>query len=138
MQAVTLMFTLRGLDWPRVVAGYDPASTAPAVRSIGARWGYADGECERNRPLSPDVVVRDLNLGHEPDGAVDGQRDRRSRIDGRSARTSPALARSARPRRRTSSRSCAAVYRARGRDAGPLRGAPSTSARRVISTGSIV
>ena len=84
MQAVTLMFTLRGLDWSRVVAAYDPASYG-AGGAIDARaWGYAT-VMRAYRPLSPEVVVRDLNLGHETDGEVTVNAIDVLGIDGRSA-----------------------------------------------------
>ena len=84
MQAVTLMFTLRGLDWPRVVAAYDPVKYG-AGGAIDARaWGYAT-VMRAYRPLSPDVVVRDLNLGHETDGEVTVNAIDVLGIDGRSA-----------------------------------------------------
>jgi hypothetical protein len=83
MQAVTLMFTLRGLDWSRVVAAYDPAGYG-AGGAIDARaWGYAT-VMRAYHPLSPDVVVRDLNLGHETDGEVTVNAIDVLGIDGRS------------------------------------------------------
>lgn len=84
MQAVTLMFTLRGLDWPRVVAGYDPASYGAGGAIDRRAWGYAT-VMRAYRPLSPDVVVRDLNLGREPDGEVTANAIDVLGIDGRSA-----------------------------------------------------
>ena len=76
MQAVTLMFTIDDIDWPALAAAYDVRVDGPGG-VIGRRaWGYAklmDGY----RPLSSDVLVRDLNLGHEDDGSVSVQRRRR-------------------------------------------------------------
>ncbi|HEY4440695.1 MAG TPA: FAD-dependent oxidoreductase [Candidatus Elarobacter sp.] len=83
MQPVTLMFTLRGVDWNRVAGSYD----APVFGAGGAEerraWGYAK-LMAAYRPLSPDVVVRDLNLGHEPDGEVTVNAVNVLGIDGRS------------------------------------------------------
>jgi len=69
MQAVTLMFTLRGVDWNRVVAGYTAARDGAGGASARRAWGYAK-VMAAYEPLSPDVIVRDLNLGREPDGTV--------------------------------------------------------------------
>lgn len=84
MQAVTLMFTLDGVDWADVARGYDvEADGAGGV--VGRRaWGYAklmDGY----RPLSSDVLVRDLNLGREDDGSISVNAIDVLGIDGRSA-----------------------------------------------------
>jgi len=69
MQPVTLMFTLADVDWPAVVAGYN-------VRRFGAggaydrrAWGYAK-LMAAYRSHSPEVLVPDLNFGHEDGGAV--------------------------------------------------------------------
>ena len=84
MQAVTLMFTLDGVDWQQVARGYDVALDGPGG-VVGRRaWGYGklmDGY----RPGSPDEVVRDLNLGREPDGSVSVNAIDVLGIDGRSA-----------------------------------------------------
>ncbi|GAC1578259.1 MAG: hypothetical protein NVS3B7_11840 [Candidatus Elarobacter sp.] len=69
MQPVTLMFTLHGVDWPRVVATYDAARYGPGGAGERRAWGYARA-LRPYRPLSADVVVRDLNLGREPGGDV--------------------------------------------------------------------
>ncbi|MBV8748676.1 MAG: FAD-dependent oxidoreductase [Candidatus Eremiobacteraeota bacterium] len=69
MQAVTLMFTLRGVDWPALAAHYDTAAYGPGGAGARHAWGYAKLLADY-RPLSPDVVVRDLNLGREPTGTV--------------------------------------------------------------------
>jgi hypothetical protein len=69
MQAVTLMFTVNGVDWPTVVAAYDPAVDGPGGAMDRRAWGYAR-TMRAYRPLSSDVLVRDLNLGREDGGAV--------------------------------------------------------------------
>ncbi|HTW83589.1 MAG TPA: FAD-dependent oxidoreductase [Candidatus Sulfotelmatobacter sp.] len=69
MQAVTLMFTLRGVDWAQVVDGYDVARDGAGGAVERRAWGYA-ALLARYVPRSPEVVVRDLNLGHESDGEV--------------------------------------------------------------------
>ena len=69
MQAVTLMFTLRGVDWSALAAHYDAAAYGPGGAGARRAWGYAKLLADY-RPLSPDVVVRDLNLGREPTGTV--------------------------------------------------------------------
>jgi hypothetical protein len=83
MQPVTLMFTLRGVAWPLVVSGYDPARDGPGGAGERRAWGY--GKLVRAyAPLSPQVVVRDLNFGHEPDGEVTVNAIDVLGIDGRS------------------------------------------------------
>jgi len=89
MQAVTLMFTFAGVDWPLLAASYDARRFGPGGVGERTAWGYSR-LLRRYRPLSKDVFVRDLNLGRLPDGAlsvnaidvwgVDG-RDRRA-LDG--------------------------------------------------------
>jgi hypothetical protein len=83
MQPVTLMFTLRGLDWARIVADYDPAKDGAGGATGRRAWGYAT-LMQEYRPLSPDVLVRDLNLGREPDGEVTANAIDVLGIDGRS------------------------------------------------------
>lgn len=83
MQAVTLMFTIEGVDWPAVVHGYDPHDYGPGGGMDRRAWGYAklmDGY----RSTSPDVLVRDLNLGHEDNGSVSVNAIDVIGIDGRS------------------------------------------------------
>jgi hypothetical protein len=84
MQPVTLMFTLNGVDWPRVVAAYDAARYGNGGADDRRAWGYAT-ILRGYRPLSPDVLVRDLNLGREPDGAVSVNAIDVLGIDGRSS-----------------------------------------------------
>ncbi len=83
MQPVTLMFTVRGVDWARLEDGYDKASYGSGGASDRRAWGYA-ALMRRYRPLSPDVYVRDLNLGREPDGEVTVNAVDVLGIDGRS------------------------------------------------------
>jgi hypothetical protein len=83
MQAVTLMFTIEGVDWPAVVRAYSQRADGPGGAVNRRAWGYAklmDGY----RSLSPDVLVRDLNLGHEADGSVSVNAIDVLGIDGRS------------------------------------------------------
>ncbi|HYZ15826.1 MAG TPA: FAD-dependent oxidoreductase [Candidatus Acidoferrum sp.] len=69
MQAATLVFTLAGLDWPRLVATYSRARYGYG-RAIGVRaWGYGR-IVRRYHARSPRVAVRDLNLARHPDGVV--------------------------------------------------------------------
>ncbi|HEV8020200.1 MAG TPA: FAD-dependent oxidoreductase [Candidatus Lustribacter sp.] len=84
MQAVTLMFSLDGVDWPEVARGYDVALDGAGGVDGRRAWGYAklmDGY----RPASPDELVRDLNLGREADGTVSVNAIDVLGIDGRSA-----------------------------------------------------
>lgn len=83
MQPVTLMFTLRGVDWTQVVAGYDAATDGAGGATDRRAWGYA-AIMQAYRPRSPDVLVRDLNLGREPDGEVTANAIDVLGIDGRS------------------------------------------------------
>jgi hypothetical protein len=69
MQPVTLMFTLTGVDWAAVERGYRAKRFGPGGASERRAWGYGK-LMERYWPLSPDVVVRDLNFGREDGGSV--------------------------------------------------------------------
>lgn len=69
MQPVTLMFTLRGVDWRKVEAGYDTARYGAGGATPRRAWGYAR-VLNGYRPLAPNAIVRDLNAGREPDGEV--------------------------------------------------------------------
>jgi len=84
MQAVTLMFTIDGVDWPALARAYDPRIDGPGGVLGRRAWGYAK-LMDDYRPTSPDVLVRDLNLGHEDDGAVSVNAIDVLGIDGRSA-----------------------------------------------------
>ena len=84
MQAVTLMFTIDGVDWPAVVRGYNPRVDGPGGALDRRAWGYAK-VMDGYRTESPDVLVRDLNLGHEDDGSVSVNAIDVLGIDGRSA-----------------------------------------------------
>lgn len=83
MQPVTLMFTVRGVDWSRLANGYDTARYGRGGTSERRAWGYAS-LMRQYRPLWPDVYVRDLNLGREPDGEVTVNAVDVLGIDGRS------------------------------------------------------
>jgi FAD dependent oxidoreductase len=69
MQAVTLMFTIDGVNWTDVLRDYDPAKYGPGGALDDRAWGYSK-LMDAYGPSSPDVLVRDLNLGHEADGSV--------------------------------------------------------------------
>jgi hypothetical protein len=69
MQAVTLMFTLRGVDWERVENGYDVRAFGAGGTTARRAWGYAK-LLAAYRAHEPDVVVRDVNFGRESDGEV--------------------------------------------------------------------
>jgi hypothetical protein len=84
MQAVTLMFTIDGVDWPAVVRGYDARAYGPGGALDRRAWGYSK-LMDAYRPSSPDVLVRDLNLGREDDGSVSVNAIDVIGIDGRSA-----------------------------------------------------
>jgi hypothetical protein len=84
MQAVTLMFTFEGVDWPALAAAYDPRIDGAGGVMDRRAWGYAKLMADY-RPLSADVLVRDLNLGHEDDGSVSVNAIDVLGIDGRSA-----------------------------------------------------
>jgi hypothetical protein len=84
MQAVTLMFTIDGVDWPAVARGYNPRVDGPGGAQDRRVWGYSK-LMEDYRAASPDVLVRDLNFGHENDGSVSVNAIDVLGIDGRSA-----------------------------------------------------
>jgi len=69
MQAVTLMFTLDGVDWDALADSYDDARFGPGGVTDHNAWGYA-GLMHGYHPLTSDVLVRDLNFGRRPDGSV--------------------------------------------------------------------
>jgi hypothetical protein len=83
MQPVTLMFTVRGVDWAKLANAYDKERFGNGGASDRRAWGYAT-LMRQYRPLSPDVYVRDLNLGREPDGEVTVNAIDVLGIDGRS------------------------------------------------------
>jgi len=71
MQAATLMFRLRGVSWPRVVA-YLRRYEKPARRGgvyHRVAWGYS-AIVERWVSPDPRVAAYDLNLSFLPDGTV--------------------------------------------------------------------
>jgi hypothetical protein len=67
-QAVTLMFTVRGVDWQQVL-DYVPERFGPGGALDRRAWGYST-LLAAYRAHEPEVIVRDLNLGREPDGEV--------------------------------------------------------------------
>jgi hypothetical protein len=69
MQPVTLMFTLEDVDWPTVVHGYNDVAYGPGGATDRRAWGYTR-LMKRYVSLSNDVLVQDLNFGHEDGGAV--------------------------------------------------------------------
>lgn len=69
MQAATLMFTIDGIDWAALAHGYSDRIDGPGGATDKRAWGYAK-TMSAYEPLSPDVLVRDLNLGREADGSV--------------------------------------------------------------------
>lgn len=68
-QAVTEMFTVRGVDWHAVAGSYDALRFGAGGVSERRAWGYAK-LMRAYRPSSRDVVVRDLNFGRMSDGSV--------------------------------------------------------------------
>jgi hypothetical protein len=69
MQAVTLMFTIDGVDWPALTSTYDEKIYGPGGATDRTAWGYAD-LMRRYTTHDPAVLVRDLNLGHVAGGEV--------------------------------------------------------------------
>lgn len=83
MQAVTLMFTIDGVDWHHLAASYDPRVDGAGGTVDTRAWGYAK-LMSAYQPRSSDVLVRDLNLGHENGGAITVNAIDILDIDGRS------------------------------------------------------
>ncbi len=69
MQPVTLMFTLTGVSWPAVERAYAKERFGPGGATGRRAWGYGK-LMQRYWPIADDVVVRDLNFGHEDGGSV--------------------------------------------------------------------
>ena len=69
MQAVTLMFTIDGVDWAALMSSYDEKRYGPGGATDRTAWGYAD-LMQRYKALDSSVLVRDLNLGHVSNDAV--------------------------------------------------------------------
>jgi hypothetical protein len=69
MQAVTLMFTLTGVDWHTVVQSYRPQAFGAGGGTERRAWGYSK-LMAGYVPDAPNVLVRDLNFGHEDGGSV--------------------------------------------------------------------
>jgi hypothetical protein len=68
-QAVTEMFTLEGVDWPRLADSYDVTRFGPGGVLGRRAWGYSL-IARLYQPGFDGVVVRDLNLGLLPGGGV--------------------------------------------------------------------
>ncbi len=68
-QAVTLMFTIAGVNWNELAAAYDPAKYGAGGVALRRAWGYAN-IVKEYRPLDRRVLVRDINLGLMPGGDV--------------------------------------------------------------------
>jgi hypothetical protein len=69
MQPVTLMFSLTGVDWQRLENSYSVLRDGFGGATGRRAWGYGK-LMSAYRPSQPDVVVADLNLGHENGGSV--------------------------------------------------------------------
>ncbi|TAM91952.1 FAD-dependent oxidoreductase [bacterium] len=69
MQAATLMFAVDGVDWHTAVRSYDEERYGAGGATEKKVWGYTR-LMRAYDPLSPRVIVRDLNLGREPSGRV--------------------------------------------------------------------
>jgi hypothetical protein len=69
MQPVTLMFTVSGVNWHALARGYDERVDGPGGAMKRRVWGYGR-VLDAYWPSSPNVLVRDLNFGHESDGSV--------------------------------------------------------------------
>ncbi|TAM61451.1 FAD-dependent oxidoreductase [bacterium] len=69
MQAATLMFSVDGVDWHTAVRSYDDTRYGEGGATEKKLWGYTR-LLRTYEPLSPRVIVRDLNLGREPGGRV--------------------------------------------------------------------
>jgi hypothetical protein len=69
MQAVTLMFALDRVNWDAVADSYDESRLGPGGATEHNAWGYANLMRDYH-PLSPSVLVRDLNFGRTPEGSV--------------------------------------------------------------------
>jgi hypothetical protein len=68
MQPVTLIFTVTGVDWSALVAG-TTAADGPGGVTPRRAWGYAQ-VLRAYHPASANIIVDDLNLGHEDGGSV--------------------------------------------------------------------
>lgn len=69
MQAVTLMFAVDGVDWRLASQTYDADRYGTGGVTDKKIWGYSR-VMRAYAPLSPQVTVRDLNLGREPSARV--------------------------------------------------------------------
>ncbi len=84
-QAVTLVFTLDGVDWAKLASSYDAGRFGPGGVSERTAWGY-ERILRSYRSHFADVVVRDLNLGRLPNGDVTVNAIDVCGIDGRDPR----------------------------------------------------
>ncbi len=86
MQPATLMFSLEGVDWHRVLSSYSQERFG-----YGFAWGdraYGYGILLGDyRPRSPRILVPDANFGHEPSGQVTVNAIDVLGVDGRSPRS---------------------------------------------------
>lgn len=69
MQPATLLFTIVGADWSTIANSYDPAQFGPGGATDRRAWGY-DVLMRDYTPSASDILVRDLNLGHEDSGSI--------------------------------------------------------------------
>lgn len=69
MQAATLMFAVDGVNWSETANSYDEGKYGVGGTTDRKVWGFAK-VLRGYRPLSLRSVVRDLNLGREPNGTV--------------------------------------------------------------------
>ena len=69
MQPVTLLFTLDGVDWATLESTYDVRRFGPGGATDRRAWGYGD-LMQAYAPSQSDILIRDLNLGHEDGGGV--------------------------------------------------------------------
>jgi hypothetical protein len=69
MQPITLIFDLGGVDWTRVVAGYDPDRFGPGSAGGAQAAGYSRLLAEYV-PLSKRAIVPDANFQLQQDGTV--------------------------------------------------------------------
>jgi hypothetical protein len=82
MQPVTLMFTVSGVDWHALARGYDERVDGPGGAMKRRVWGYGRVLADY-WPVSPEVLVRDLNFGRESDGTLTVNAIDVMEIDGR-------------------------------------------------------
>jgi len=69
MQAVTLMFSLTGVNWQKIEESYDTLRYGPGGTADRRAWGYSK-LLSAYHSNQDQVSVADLNLGHENGGNV--------------------------------------------------------------------